>query len=110
MKKGYVKDIGLADAGKRKIEWAAQQMPVLESIRKRFVKEQPLKGLRVSACLHVNSETAILLIELRDGGSRAGLCPSTPLSTETAVHAILSHASHHSSSSSTTYTNHHASA
>jgi len=60
LKKGDVKDIGLADAGKRKIEWAAQQMPVLESIRKRFVKEQPLKGLRVSACLHVTSETAQL--------------------------------------------------
>jgi len=56
LKKGDVKDIGLADAGKRKIEWAGQQMPVLESIRKRFVKEQPLKGLRVSACLHVTSE------------------------------------------------------
>src|SRR5436309_8691186 len=69
MKKGDVKDIGLADAGKRKIEWAGQQMPVLESIRKRFVKEQPLKGLRVSACLHVTSETANLMIALRDGGT-----------------------------------------
>jgi adenosylhomocysteinase len=57
LKKGDVKDIGLADAGKRKIEWAHQQMPVLESIRKRFVKEKPLAGLRVSACLHVTSET-----------------------------------------------------
>jgi len=56
MKKGDVKDISLADAGKRKIEWAAQQMPVLEIIRKRFAKEQPLKGLRASACLHVTSE------------------------------------------------------
>ncbi len=62
MKKGDVKDIGLAGAGKRKIEWAAQQMPVLESIRKRFIKDQPLKGLRVSACLHVTSETANLMI------------------------------------------------
>ena len=72
LKKGDVKDMGLADAGKRKIEWAAQQMPVLESIRKRFVKEQPLKGLRVSACLHVTSETANLMIALRDGGAETG--------------------------------------
>src|SRR5208337_1391844 len=69
LKKGDVKDIGLADAGKRKIEWAGQQMPVLESIRKRFAKEQPLKGLRVSACLHVTSETANLMIALRDAGT-----------------------------------------
>ena len=62
LKKGDVKDIKLADAGKRKIEWAGNQMPVLESIRKRFVKEQPLKGLRCSACLHVTSETANLMI------------------------------------------------
>jgi len=62
LKKGDVKDIGLADAGKRKIEWAGQQMPVLESIRKRFIKDQPLKGLRVSACLHVTSETANLMM------------------------------------------------
>jgi len=68
MKKGDVKDIGLADAGKRKIEWAAQQMPVLQQIRKRFIKDQPLKDLRVSACLHVTSETANLMIALRDGG------------------------------------------
>ena len=68
VKSGDVKDIKLADAGKRKIEWAGQQMPVLESIRKRFLKEKPLKGLRVSACLHVTSETANLMIALRDGG------------------------------------------
>src|SRR6266851_4236046 len=81
MKKGDVKDISLADAGKRKIEWAAQQMPVLEIIRKRFVKEQPLKGLRASACLHVTSETANLMIALRDGGAEVVLCASNPLST-----------------------------
>ena len=69
LKKGDVKDIALADAGKRKIEWAQQQMPVLQLIRKRFIKEQPLKGLRVSACLHVTSETANLMITLRDGGA-----------------------------------------
>src|ERR1700751_5153866 len=89
LKKGDVKDIGLADAGKRKIEWASQQMPVLQSIRKRFIKEQPLKGLRVSACLHVTSETANLMIALRDGGADAVLCASNPLSTQDEVAASL---------------------
>ncbi|MGA2428456.1 MAG: adenosylhomocysteinase [Candidatus Acidiferrum sp.] len=89
LKKGDVKDIGLAAAGKRKIEWAGQQMPVLESIRKRFLKEQPLKGLRVSACLHVTSETANLMIALRDGGADAVLCASNPLSTQDEVAASL---------------------
>jgi adenosylhomocysteinase len=85
LKKGDVRDIGLADAGKRKIEWALQQMPVLQSIRKRFIKEQPLKGLRISACLHVTSETANLMIALRDGGADAVLCASNPLSTQDEV-------------------------
>ena len=89
MKKGDVKDIGLADAGKRKIEWAQQQMPVLQQIRKRFIKEQPLKGLRVSACLHVTSETANLMIALRDGGADIVLCASNPLSTQDEVAASL---------------------
>ncbi len=89
LKKGDVKDIGLADAGKRKIEWAAQQMPVLEIIRRRFAKEQPLKGLRVSACLHVTSETANLMITLRDGGAEGVLCASNPLSTQDEVAASL---------------------
>jgi adenosylhomocysteinase len=89
LKKGDVKDIKLADAGKRKIEWAGQQMPVLESIRKRFLKEQPLKGLRISACLHVTSETANLMIALRDGGADAVLCASNPLSTQDEVAASL---------------------
>jgi adenosylhomocysteinase len=89
LKKGDVKDISLADAGKRKIEWAQQQMPVLESIRKRFLKEQPLKGLRISACLHVTSETANLMIALRDGGAEAVLCASNPLSTQDEVAASL---------------------
>src|SRR6201981_812851 len=89
MKKGDVKDISLADAGKRKIEWAAQQMPVLELIRKRFVKEQPLKGLRASACLHVTSETANLMIALRDGGGEVVLCGANPLSTQDEVAASL---------------------
>jgi len=89
LKKGDVKDMGLADAGKRKIEWALQQMPVLQSIRKRFIKEQPLKGLRISACLHVTSETANLMVTLRDGGADAVLCASNPLSTQDEVAASL---------------------
>jgi len=89
VKTGDVKDIKLADAGKRKIEWAGNQMPVLESIRKRFLKEKPLAGLRVSACLHVTSETANLMIALRDGGADAVLCASNPLSTQDEVAASL---------------------
>jgi adenosylhomocysteinase len=89
LNKGDVKDIALADAGKRKIEWAQQQMPVLQLIRKRFIKEQPLKGLRVSACLHVTSETANLMITLRDGGADVVLCASNPLSTQDEVAACL---------------------
>src|SRR5262249_2327152 len=89
LKKGDVKDLALADPGKRKIEWAHEQMPVLESIRKRFAKEQPLKGLRIAACLHVTSETANLMITLRDGGADAVLCASNPLSTQDEVAASL---------------------
>src|SRR6202048_5465430 len=89
MKKGDVKDISLADAGKRKLEWAAQKMPVLEIIRKRFAKEQPLKGLRASACLHVTSETANLMIALRDGGANVVLCASNPLSPQDEVASSL---------------------
>ena len=89
MKKGDVKDISLAAQGKRKIEWAATQMPVLNQIRKRFAKEQPLKGIRVSACLHVTSETANLAITLRDGGADVVLCASNPLSTQDEVAAAL---------------------
>src|SRR5260221_1518587 len=89
LKKGDVKDMGLADAGKRKIEWALQQMPVLQSIRKRFIKEQPLKGLRISACLHVTSETANLMMTLRDGGADVVLCASNPLSTQDEVAVSL---------------------
>ncbi|HEV3253604.1 MAG TPA: adenosylhomocysteinase, partial [Candidatus Acidoferrales bacterium] len=61
---GDVKDLALAERGKRKIEWANQHMPVLQLIRKQFIKEQPLKGVRMSACLHVTSETANLAITL----------------------------------------------
>jgi adenosylhomocysteinase len=87
--KGDVKDIALAEAGKRKIEWSNQQMPVLQLIRKQFIKEQPLKGLRIAACLHVTSETANLAITLRDGGADVVLCASNPLSTQDEVAAAL---------------------
>jgi len=86
---GDVKDLGLAERGKRKIEWANQQMPVLQLIRKRFIKEQPLRGIRIAACLHVTSETANLAITLRDGGADVVLCASNPLSTQDEVAACL---------------------
>jgi adenosylhomocysteinase len=86
---GDVKDLALADRGKRKIEWANQHMPVLQLIRKQFIKEQPLKGVRMSACLHVTSETANLAITLRDGGADLVLCASNPLSTQDEVAASL---------------------
>jgi len=86
---GDVKDPALAEKGKRKIEWANQQMPVLQAIRKRFIKEQPLAGVRVSACLHVTSETANLAITLRDGGADVVVCASNPLSTQDEVAACL---------------------
>ena len=64
-----VKNFDLADLGKKRIEWANQSMKVLQIIRKEFIKNQPLKGIRVSACLHVTAETANLMIALRDGGA-----------------------------------------
>src|SRR5260370_5494688 len=84
-----IKSIELADLGKRRIEWANQSMPVLQSIRKDFIKSQPLKGIRISACLHVTSETANLAITLRDGGADLVLCASNPLSTQDDVAASL---------------------
>ena len=84
-----IKDISLADVGKRRTEWAFQFMPVLQSIRKQFIKTQPLAGKRVAACLHVTSETANLMIALRDGGASVVLCASNPLSTQDDVAATL---------------------
>ncbi|MBZ5532683.1 MAG: adenosylhomocysteinase [Acidobacteriia bacterium] len=84
-----VKNLELADLGKRRIEWANQSMPVLQIIRKEFIKNQPLKGIRVSACLHVTTETANLAITLRDGGADMVLCASNPLSTQDDVAASL---------------------
>jgi adenosylhomocysteinase len=84
-----VKDLNLADQGRRRIEWAGQSMPVLETIRKEFQKTRPLKGKRVAACLHVTTETANLMIALRDGGADIALCASNPLSTQDDVAASL---------------------
>jgi len=85
----HVKDLNLATAGRQKIAWAEQEMPVLRLIRERFVKEQPLKGVRVSACLHVTSETAALARTLQAGGADIVLCASNPLSTQDDVAAAL---------------------
>jgi adenosylhomocysteinase len=84
-----VKDIELADLGKKRIEWANQSMKVLQIIRKDFIKGQPLKGIRIAACLHVTAETANLAITLRDGGAEVFLCASNPLSTQDDVAASL---------------------
>jgi len=84
-----VKGFELADLGKKRIEWANQSMKVLQIIRKEFIKNQPLKGIRVSACLHVTAETANLMIALRDGGADVALCASNPLSTQDDVAASL---------------------
>ncbi len=84
-----VKDLSLADAGKRRIEWADREMPVLRSIRERFEREQPLKGLVAVACLHVTAETANLMRTLKAGGMTVILCASNPLSTQDDVAAAL---------------------
>src|ERR1700674_2487257 len=84
-----IKSIDHADLGRRRIDWANQSMPVLQSIRKDFIKNQPLKGMRISACLHVTTETANLAITLRDGGADLVLCASNPLSTQDEVAASL---------------------
>src|SRR5881275_671335 len=84
-----VKNIELADMGKKRIDWANQSMNVLQIIRKEFIKNQPLKGVRISACLHVTAETANLAVCLRDGGADVVLCASNPLSTQDDVAACL---------------------
>jgi len=84
-----VKNIELADMGKKRIEWANQSMNVLQIIRKEFIKNQPLKDIRIAACLHVTAETANLAVCLRDGGADVVLCASNPLSTQDDVAASL---------------------
>ncbi len=84
-----VKDLALSAEGKRRIEWADRQMPVLSAIRERFEREQPLAGMRVAACLHVTTETANLMRTLKAGGADAVICASNPLSTQDDVAAAL---------------------
>ena len=84
-----VKDIKYAGGGALRIEWANQNMPVLNRIRKRFEKEKPLKGIRLGACLHVTTETASLMQTLKSGGASVALCASNPLSTQDDVASAL---------------------
>ncbi|MBI4561744.1 MAG: adenosylhomocysteinase, partial [Candidatus Rokubacteria bacterium] len=83
------KDLSLSPTGCLRIEWAEQAMPVLRQIRERFAKEQPLKGVRIGACLHVTTETAVLMLTLKTGGAQVALCASNPLSTQDDVAAAL---------------------
>ncbi|MDI6873244.1 adenosylhomocysteinase [Candidatus Solincola sp.] len=85
----HIADIGLAEEGKLRIEWAERDMPVLRLIRERFEREKPLAGMRVGACLHVTTETANLMLTLRAGGAEVALCASNPLSTQDDVAASL---------------------
>jgi adenosylhomocysteinase len=86
-----VKNLDLAPGGRRRIEWAGREMPVLKLIRERFRSEQPLRGARISACLHVTTETANLAHTLQAGGAEVMLCASNPLSTQDDVAAALVH-------------------
>ena len=91
-KQGDVKDPTLAEEGLRLIEWASREMPVLKLITERFAKEQPLKGLRLAACLHVTTETANLALALKAGGADVFMCASNPLSTQDPIAAALASA------------------
>lgn len=84
-----VKDIKLAGEGQRRIDWAEREMPVLRTIKARFAKQKPLKGVRISACLHVTTETANLMITLKAGGANVTVCASNPLSTQDDVASAL---------------------
>jgi adenosylhomocysteinase len=84
-----IKDLGLAKEGKLRVEWAAEEMPVLAQIRTRFNKEKPLKGIRIAACLHVTTETGNLAMTLKEGGAEVTLCASNPLSTQDDVASYL---------------------
>jgi adenosylhomocysteinase len=88
---GHVADPKLAEPGVNRIEWAEREMPVLRQIKARFAKEQPLKGRRIAACLHVTTETANLMLTLQAGGAEVTLCASNPLSTQDEVAAALAH-------------------
>ncbi len=84
-----IRDIKLAGKGKLRIEWAAKSMPVLKQIKAKFEKTKPLKGIRIAACLHVTTETAVLMETLKAGGAHVSLCASNPLSTQDDVAASL---------------------
>ncbi len=84
-----IKDIQMAEKGRLRIDWARNSMGVLDLIRKRFAKERPLEGVRIAACLHVTTETANLILTLKEGGAQAVLCASNPLSTQDDVAAAL---------------------
>jgi adenosylhomocysteinase len=84
-----IKDAGLAGKGRLRMEWAARSMPVVEKIKKAFAKDKPLRGVRISACLHVTSETANLMEALKLGGAEVRLCASNPLSTQDDIPAAL---------------------
>ena len=86
---GDVRDLGLADEGRLRVEWADRQMPVLQRIRERFEKEKPLEGITIAACLHVTTETANLMRTLKAGGADVALCASNPLSTQDPTAAAL---------------------
>jgi adenosylhomocysteinase len=85
----HIKDIELAPAGRKKIEWVRREMPVLSGIAEQWKKEKPLDGVLIAACLHVTSETAVLMITLKEGGAKVALCASNPLSTQDEVAASL---------------------
>src|SRR6476660_6217529 len=84
-----IKDLSLAADGRRRIEWAAREMPVLRQIRERFAAERPLDGIRMSVCAHVTTETANLALTFKAGGADAVICASNPLSTQDDVAAAL---------------------
>jgi adenosylhomocysteinase len=92
----HVRDLALADEGRRRTEWAERSMPVLRQIRERFAAERPLAGRRLSCCLHVTTETANLMITLRAAGAEVALCASNPLSTQddVAAHLVRDHGVH----------------
>jgi adenosylhomocysteinase len=92
----HIRDLSLADEGKRRTEWAERSMPVLRQIRARFAKEKPLAGRRISCCLHVTTETANLMSTLRAAGAEIALCASNPLSTQddVAAHLVRDHGVH----------------
>jgi len=89
MKNYDIKDLSLADEGKLRIEWAGKEMPVIKLIKQRFAKEKPLKGIPISACLHITTETANLAMALKEGGADLVLCASNPLSTQDDAAAAL---------------------